>query len=154
MPLHVFLNFGSMGCQISNRGIQNQISGTCSHVLYNFEKLISLGNISLQFLELAFMFSTILNCSPKSQRSRTVQIFAMKKSHKNSDGHRKLIVKVRFWHFLTAMFVYAQNADFSTKKNLSDFVFLPQKLDNLYYHTLKIEEFVKIFDYSFCQSQN
>ena len=55
MPLHVFLNYGSMGRQVINGGIQNQISGTCSHVLYNFEKLISLGNISLQFLELAFM---------------------------------------------------------------------------------------------------
>ena len=67
---------------------------------------------------------------------------SMKKYQKHSDDfwHRKLTLKVRFWHFLTLPhYTNSQNSmisfDYSwfLAKHLSNFVSLPWKLDNRYY---------------------
>ena len=66
-----------------------------------------------------------------------------KKSQKGSDDfrHRKLTLRVRFWHFLTAChysnspnLVISFDYSWFLAKNLSNFVSLPWKLLNRYCH--------------------
>ena len=65
----------------------------------------------------------------------------MKKPQKDSNDfwHRKLTLKVKFWHFLTPpQYTNSQNSIifcWLLRKNLSNFVHPACKLDNPYYHT-------------------
>ena len=69
---------------------------------------------------------------------------SMKKNQKDSDDfwHRKLTLKVKFWHFLTARhysnspnFVISSDYSWFLAKNLYNFVSLPWKLHNRYCHS-------------------
>ena len=74
----------------------------------------------------------------------------MKKNQKVSDHfwHRKLTLKVKFWHFLTAgpysnspNLVISLDYSWFLAKNLSNFVSLPWELYNQYCHSGKISDF-------------